>query len=71
MELRKKNVHCSQIGKRMIHQFFVDDDYNVPDAKNDVLRVVQGACQGRRDRTDGKLSQSIRKTIFSGVVCDR
>lgn len=33
MELRKKNVHCSQIGKRMIHQFFVDDDYNVPDAK--------------------------------------
>lgn len=42
MELRKKNVHCSQIGKRMIHQFFVDDDYNVPDAKNDVLRVVQG-----------------------------
>ncbi len=42
MELRKRNVHCSRIGKRMIHQFFVDDDYNVPDAKNDVLRIVQG-----------------------------
>lgn len=47
MELRKKNVHCSQIGKRMIHQFFVDDDYNVPDAKNDVLRVVQGRGMSR------------------------
>ena len=54
MELRKKNVHCSQIGKRMIHQFFVDDDYNVPDAKNDVLRVVQGEGQDVYKRQEMK-----------------
>ena len=59
MELRKKNVHCSQIGKRMIHQFFVDDDYNVPMQKRCTPCCTGGgACQGRRDRTDGKLSQS-------------
>lgn len=40
MELVKKQIHANQIGKKVIDQFYIDDDYNVPDTKNDVSRVV-------------------------------
>lgn len=42
MELIKKQIHCNKVGKRSLDQFFVDEDYNVPDAKEDVLRIIQG-----------------------------
>ena len=38
MELVKKQIHANQVGKKMVDQFLVDDDYNVPDMKNDVHR---------------------------------
>lgn len=40
MELMKKPIHSNQIGKKIVNQFFMDDDYNVPDTKSDVSRVV-------------------------------
>lgn len=40
MELVKKQIHSNRIGKKMIDQFLIDEDYNVPDTKNDVRRVV-------------------------------
>lgn len=40
MELVKKQIHANQIGKKVIDQFYIDDDYNVPDTKNDVSRVI-------------------------------
>ena len=36
MELVKKQIHANQVGKKMVDQFLVDDDFNVPDTKNDV-----------------------------------
>lgn len=42
MELVKKKIHANQIGKKMVDQFLVDDDFNVPDTKNDVQRVIGG-----------------------------
>ena len=42
MELVKKQIHANQVGKKMVDQFLVDDDFNVPDTKNDVQRVVAG-----------------------------
>ena len=33
MELRKQMIHTNEIGKMIIDQFFIDEDYNVPDSK--------------------------------------
>ena len=34
MELVKKQIHANQVGKKkMVDQFLVDDDFNVPDTK--------------------------------------
>ena len=40
MEYEKKELLIYQQGKTITDQFYIDDDYNVPDAKNDVRRVV-------------------------------
>lgn len=42
MELIKKQIHCGKTGKPVSSQFFIDEDYNVPDSKNDIARVVLG-----------------------------
>ena len=41
MELIRKQVRMNQIGKTMTDQFMIDGDYNVPDAKPDVGRMIQ------------------------------
>ncbi len=40
MEYEKKELRIYQQGKTVTDQFYIDDDYNVPDAKNDVKRVI-------------------------------
>lgn len=40
MEQLKKAVRLNCIGRRMADQFYVDDDINVPDVKNDVSRII-------------------------------
>lgn len=42
MELIKKQIHLNRTGKRIVDQFFVDDDFNVPDTKSDVRRIIVG-----------------------------
>lgn len=42
MELIKKEIQTNVIGKTITDQFVIDDDYNVPDSKSDVGRVVAG-----------------------------
>lgn len=49
MELIKKAVHYDQEGKRIFDQFYLDEDYNVPDAKADVRRIVQGSAEVRTE----------------------
>ncbi len=40
MELMKRQIRKNEIGKRIVDQFVLDEDYNVPDAKDDVKRIV-------------------------------
>lgn len=42
MELVKKRIKTNEIGKIISDQFIMDDDYNVPDTKADIGRVVSG-----------------------------
>ena len=39
MEYLKKKIRTIQNGKTVNDQFYIDDDYNVPDAKKDVGRI--------------------------------
>lgn len=43
MELIQKQLHYTQEGKRTFDQFYLDEDYNVPDTKEDVKQIVQGS----------------------------
>ena len=45
MEYEKKDFLIYQQGKTIVDQFFLDDDYNVPDSKSDVRRIVLGECR--------------------------
>ena len=40
MELIKKRIHYVREGKKIFDQFYVDEEYNVPEAKEDVRRIV-------------------------------
>lgn len=47
MEYDKKEFLIYQQGKTITDQFYLDQDYNVPDTKNDVRRVVLGECKAQ------------------------
>ena len=49
MELIRKPVHYTQEGKRIFDQFYLDEDYNVPETKDDVRRVIQGTAEVRTE----------------------
>ncbi len=40
MEYEKKKCLFISRAKRSLHQFYLDDDYNVPDARSDVGKVI-------------------------------
>ena len=40
MEYLKKEIRTFQNGKTVNDNFYIDDDYNVPDAKKDVGRII-------------------------------
>lgn len=42
MECDKREMEVYRQGKVLADQFYIDDDYNVPDAKNDVKSVILG-----------------------------
>lgn len=45
MELIRKPIHYTKEGKPVFDQFYLDEDYNVPDAKEDVQRIVMGSSR--------------------------
>lgn len=51
MELVKKKIRMNRPGKTVADQFAIDDDYNVPDTKKDVARVVSAEGTIRIDDT--------------------
>ena len=56
MELIQKVIRYNQEGKKVLDQFYLDEDYNVPDAKEDVRRIVEG--QGEVKIEDVKLVEN-------------
>ena len=42
MEFMTREIQTNQMGKKLIDQFMLDEDYNVPDSKRDVQRIVAG-----------------------------
>ena len=49
MELIRKPIHYTQEGKSLFDQFYLDEDYNVPDQKADVQRIIQGKAELRTE----------------------
>ena len=47
MELIQKQVHYTQEGKRTFDQFYLDEDLNVPDTKDDVKQIIQGTASAK------------------------
>lgn len=64
MEYQKKEIRIFQNGRTVNDQFYIDGDYNVPEAKRDVGKIIlsNGMLQGRGDETGRKLIESIGKT---------
>lgn len=40
MELNMREVNRNRKGKTIVHQFVIDDDYNVPDSKRDMQSII-------------------------------
>ncbi len=45
MEFVTKEIQTNQMGKKLLDQFMLDEDYNVPDSKRDMQRII--ACEGK------------------------
>ena len=40
MELLKKNIHMSKLKGKLVTQITLDEDFNVPDTKPDISRMI-------------------------------
>lgn len=56
MEYERKELEVYQQGRAITDQFYIDDDYNVPDAKSDVKNVILG--EGNLIIEDMKVQES-------------
>ena len=70
MELIRKQVRMNQMGKTVTDQFMIGGDYNVPDAKSDVGRVLSGEGSLRIEETR-RVENYLRVTGKLNFVCDR
>ncbi len=61
MEEVKKAVRCNCIGRKMMDQFYVDDDINVPDVKSDISRII--LSEGHVKIEDIKIVESYARVV--------
>ena len=61
MELIRKPIHYTQAGKNIFHQFYHDEDYNVPEQREDVGRIICGSA-GLRSSDIRPVENGIRIT---------
>jgi len=45
LELIKKNIHMNGLKGKAVNQITLEDDYNVPDSKADVLNIIQQSSE--------------------------
>ena len=65
MELVKKNIHMNKIKCRSSLQLTLDDDFNVPDVKPDIYKIIKE--QGDIKITDVKMLNG--KLMVKGSLC--
>lgn len=65
MELRKQQIQGRYAGKPVTDQFMIDDDYNVPDSKPDMKRIV--VAEGELKTEEMKRVENYLK--ISGKLC--
>ncbi len=65
MELIKKNIHMNKIKCRSSLQLTLDDDFNVPDVKPDIYKIIKE--QGDIKITDVKMLNG--KLMVKGSLC--
>ena len=59
MEIVKRAIRLMHEGKCIYDQFQLDEDYNVPDAKEDVGNVIEGTvCEDGRYEACRELSEN-------------
>ena len=56
MEMMTKPVEMNRVTKNFTHQFVVDEDYNVPDSKNDIEKIVMS--EGRIKINEAKPTEN-------------
>ena len=56
MELVTREVQTNQMGKTLLNQFLLDEDYNVSDSKRDMKRII--ASEGRVRIEDVKIVEN-------------
>ena len=59
MELLTREIQTNQVGKKVISQFLLDEDFNVPDSKRDVERII--ASEGTVKIEDMKMTENYVK----------
>ncbi len=61
MEFVTREIQTNQIGKRIVSQFMLDEDFNVPDSKRDVQRII--ASEGVVKIDDIKMIENHVKVV--------
>ena len=59
MEIVKANIQMNKLGKPVMDQFMIDEDYNVSDSKADIGRIISGEGKIKIEETK-KLENYIR-----------
>lgn len=49
MQIITKQIESNQVERRLTNQFMLDEDYNVPDSKNDVKKIIMSEGSVRID----------------------
>ena len=72
MDLTKKTVHYTQEGKTVFDRFYLDEDYNVPEQKEAVQRIVYSSAKLKTEDVSscGKLCESNRKSVLQNPLYD-
>ena len=72
MDLTKKTVHYTQEGKTVFDRFYLDEDYNVPEQKEAVQRIVYSSAKLKTGGCSscGKLCESNRKSVLQNPLYD-
>ena len=72
MELSRMICRYNREGKGVFDQFYLDEDLNVPDAKEDVKQMIESSAEVKvEDLTGRELREGFRQGVFQSIISDR